>query len=773
MAVIVATIAPLFKIYPFVCLCEIFMKIVEEQKLDFSDVLIRPCYSDMSSRKEANIYRRFEFLNSSNVWEGFPLISANMDSVSTYEMAKALNVERCMTAVHKHYSVEDIVRFYREQPDVALVNSFYTLGISAEDIQKYKDVKNELGYALPFVCMDVANGYMQKFLDTIKMFKDKNPDSVIMAGNVVTPEGAEKIIEAGASIVKLGIGQGCFVGGTRILMANGSYKNIEDVKLHDKVINQRGQPVEVIGTKFSGFRKVKKYRNNLFHSYSYATGDHKHWVGDLSTSKSFAQEEGIVKFLSKATRSKESKFMWKSLDEYHSNFVCLLPEKMHFNLPDTFNYDMEQHFLAQRRYDETRTIINKNIKASYGLGFLIGSFLGDGTAHIFQSKNRQREGITDKNDRSLRANMSAHLTWYYGLNEQALAETTQKYLLEVFNCNSTLKYTENMVTVVVRSNPLARFFFQFGKKKEKYLPDELRCSNKSYLTGMYDGMIASDGHYANDGREGFDNTGTQLIELFMFLAKEVNGYYPSISRKEPSLGGLVGGNIENCSVSYCARTVKHPEWLVVNGYQINRINEIEDHDVIVPTYDIEVDCDTHSFIANNMIVHNSACRTRVVAGVGVPQLSTILDTADAVHNLGAYLCSDGGCSKPADVAKALGAGADFVMLGGMLAGHTESGGEVFTDEHGKKKMFFYGMSSETAMKKHNGGMASHRSSEGRTVAIDYRGDVAHTIQDIAGGVRSAMTYTNSHNLEEFAENVVFIKIRNELNLSLAQNTIGN
>lgn len=749
------------------------MKIVEEQKLDFSDVLIRPCYSDMSSRKEANIYRRFEFLNSSNVWEGFPLISANMDSVSTYEMAKALNVERCMTAVHKHYSVEDIVRFYREQPDVALVNSFYTLGISAEDIQKYKDVKNELGYALPFVCMDVANGYMQKFLDTIKMFKDKNPDSVIMAGNVVTPEGAEKIIEAGASIVKLGIGQGCFVGGTRILMANGSYKNIEDVKLHDKVINQRGQPVEVIGTKFSGFRKVKKYRNNLFHSYSYATGDHKHWVGDLSTSKSFAQEEGIVKFLSKATRSKESKFMWKSLDEYHSNFVCLLPEKMHFNLPDTFNYDMEQHFLAQRRYDETKTIINKNIKASYGLGFLIGSFLGDGTAHIFQSKNRQREGITDKNDRSLRANMSAHLTWYYGLNEQALAETTQKYLLEVFNCNSTLKYTENMVTVVVRSNPLARFFFQFGKKKEKYLPDELRCSNKSYLTGMYDGMIASDGHYANDGREGFDNTGTQLIELFMFLAKEVNGYYPSISRKEPSLGGLVGGNIENCSVSYCARTVKHPEWLVVNGYQINRINEIEDHDVIVPTYDIEVDCDTHSFIANNMIVHNSACRTRVVAGVGVPQLSTILDTADAVHNLGAYLCSDGGCSKPADVAKALGAGADFVMLGGMLAGHTESGGEVFTDEHGKKKMFFYGMSSETAMKKHNGGMASHRSSEGRTVAIDYRGDVAHTIQDIAGGVRSAMTYTNSHNLEEFAENVVFIKIRNELNLSLAQNTIGN
>ena len=110
----------------------------------------------------------------------------------------------------------------------------------------------------------------------------------------------------------------------------------------------------------------------------------------------------------------------------------------------------------------------------------------------------------------------------------------------------------------------------------------------------------------------------------------------------------------------------------------------------------------------------SVCTTRIQTGVGYPQLSAVIECADAAHGLGGHIIADGGCTCPGDVAKAFGAGADFVMLGGMLAGHTEGGGDII-EVKGEKKIQFYGMSSDTAMNKHNGGVANYRSSEGRTV----------------------------------------------------------
>merc|ERR1719232_209105 len=118
----------------------------------------------------------------------------------------------------------------------------------------------------------------------------------------------------------------------------------------------------------------------------------------------------------------------------------------------------------------------------------------------------------------------------------------------------------------------------------------------------------------------------------------------------------------------------------------------------------------------------SVCTTRKQTGVGYPQLSAVLECADNAHGLSAHIISDGGCTCPGDIAKAIGAGADFVMLGGMLAGHDQSGGEII-EKDGKKRKQFYGMSSSTAMKKHKGGVAEYRASEGKTVEVDYRGDV--------------------------------------------------
>ena len=158
----------------------------------------------------------------------------------------------------------------------------------------------------------------------------------------------------------------------------------------------------------------------------------------------------------------------------------------------------------------------------------------------------------------------------------------------------------------------------------------------------------------------------------------------------------------------------------------------------------------------------SVCTTRVKTGVGYPQLSAIIECADAAHGLGGMIIGDGGCSCPGDVSKAFGGGADFVMLGGMLAGHTESGGEIIEQE-GQQYMKFYGMSSQSAMKKHSGGVAKYRAAEGKTVLLPYKGSVDGTIEDIMGGVRSTCTYVGASKLKELTKRTTFIRVQEQEN----------
>jgi GMP reductase len=187
----------------------------------------------------------------------------------------------------------------------------------------------------------------------------------------------------------------------------------------------------------------------------------------------------------------------------------------------------------------------------------------------------------------------------------------------------------------------------------------------------------------------------------------------------------------------------------------------------------------------------SVCTTRIQTGVGYPQLSAVIECADAAHGLGGHIIADGGCTCPGDVAKAFAAGADFVMLGGMLAGHDEGGGEVITKIYEtdeviktddnfyesvyKEKQFvqFYGMSSTSANDKHFGGLKNYRSSEGRTVLVPYRGEVARTVQEILGGVRSTCTYAGALKLKQLAKCTTFIRCTQTHNSIYEKNTIGN
>lgn len=158
----------------------------------------------------------------------------------------------------------------------------------------------------------------------------------------------------------------------------------------------------------------------------------------------------------------------------------------------------------------------------------------------------------------------------------------------------------------------------------------------------------------------------------------------------------------------------------------------------------------------------SVCTTRVKTGVGYPQLSAVIECADAAHGLGGQIVSDGGCTMPGDVAKAFGGGADFVMLGGMLAGHDESGGSI-VEQNGEKFMLFYGMSSESAMNRHVGGVAGYRAAEGKTVKLPLRGPVENTARDILGGLRSACTYVGASRLKELTKRTTFIRVQEQEN----------
>lgn len=159
------------------------------------------------------------------------------------------------------------------------------------------------------------------------------------------------------------------------------------------------------------------------------------------------------------------------------------------------------------------------------------------------------------------------------------------------------------------------------------------------------------------------------------------------------------------------------------------------------------------------------CLTRRVAGVGYPQLSAVIECADAAHGLGGHIISDGGCVHIGDIAKAFGAGADFVMLGSMLSGYDECGGHRTFDEDGNEVIVAYGMSSDTAMDLH-GGKAPYRASEGRTVAIRRKGPVDPFLNELMGGLRSACTYVGASRLKDLSKRTTFIRVNRQLNTSL-------
>ena len=261
------------------------MKIEQDIKLDFSDVLMRPKRSTLSSRSEVDLIRTLKFPNSDQSWSGVPIMVANMDTVGTLDMFNALYKNRMMTCLHKYVSAEDIIELFKQYeglPDDELHPSNYMIlstGITESNWDNLNSTiakLSENGIEVKFICVDVANGYMESFSNFCKRVRSEYPDKTIIAGNVVTREIVEELIlNCGVDIVKCGIGSGCFAGDTRVLMANGIYKNICDIEVGEFVINMNGDPVKVLNKMNKGFMKVVNMRTNNWHGRTIVTDNHK------------------------------------------------------------------------------------------------------------------------------------------------------------------------------------------------------------------------------------------------------------------------------------------------------------------------------------------------------------------------------------------------------------------------------------------------------------------------------------------------------------------
>ncbi len=183
------------------------MRIDEDVKLDYADVLLRPKRSTLTSRKDVNLERKFNFYHSNKTWQGIPIMTANMATCGTFEMAQVLSKNKMVTTFHKYYTIDDYKEFFKNfnNPDYIV----YTLGIRDEDISQLKEmIKSSLINNFSFICIDVPNGYLERFLEAIKLVRKLCPNHIIIAGNVVTNEMTEEIILSGADIVKVGIGPG-------------------------------------------------------------------------------------------------------------------------------------------------------------------------------------------------------------------------------------------------------------------------------------------------------------------------------------------------------------------------------------------------------------------------------------------------------------------------------------------------------------------------------------------------------------------------------------
>jgi IMP dehydrogenase/GMP reductase len=449
--------------------------------------------------------------------------------------------------------------------------------------------------------VDTAHGHSRSVVEMVRRVKS-DWDVQVIAGNIATAEAAEALIDAGADAIKVGIGPGCFSAGTRVLMADASYKNIEDVREGDRVVNMYGDPVTVLRSWCTGVRDVIGVRHTTSPGETVVTPDHRYYVGDLtSTAATTVEARGYVATLERPTRTGAPKLAWKEVGGLE-RAVFLLPRRIAFDLPDHIRVDLADFSVREHALARYRRIIED----SYELGYLFGTFLGDGDSFL-NTNGRSEIG---------------RVSWSFGPDELATAEKLAACVETVTGVEPRTSFGR-VISVRLFSLQWARLLDEFGKRERKRLPASYRCGNPLYLRGLLDGLVDSDGYVESGGRICLRNTSRELTELFGILCHLLEGSFPSATVEAPTAGGLKGTSDDRCRPSYRSRLDTSHRKRHSSCHQVVKRLGARELGVAVPVYDLEVDCPTHSFIADNAIVHNSICTTRVVAGVGVPQITAV------------------------------------------------------------------------------------------------------------------------------------------------------
>lgn len=499
------------------------------------------------------------------------------------------------------------------------------VSIPAKDWEPWADYfLGEMG--INKVCIDVANGFTRLVENTVLALKSTFPSVKIITGNIASIEGYKFLANLGVDAVRVGIGGGCFAAGTRVLMSNGFYKNIQDIKPGDRVINKDGMPVTVKRAWKTGTRKVIEYKNSCFYKPTICTPDHRHWTG------SYKDRSHILK--SRGYGEAVTQFDWSAAKDLDQEIVLTFPNIVKFEYAEDFTVVL-QKCIGGNKPENFIYETDRIAKPDYHLGYIFGTFLGVGHAYSFAYKG---------------SNIGA-VHWYFDADEQTTVDKLVKALQESFSLEPSIEKKHNLIQVNLCYKPLADYLTQFGKGIQKHLPEDLLVHNHMYLRGLYDGLTDSNG-YTEDKRNFFSSTSEQLAELFNILTVILKGCPTLGTRQKPRAGNLPNIDINNCNPLLEMKTFANPDVRRKDKYFMTKsTHKIVSYATEIDVYDIEVDCPTHSFIANNAIVHNSVCTTSLATGVGVGQASLVREIALYKSGLsyGPDIIADGGIKNPGDV----------------------------------------------------------------------------------------------------------------------------
>ncbi|MCB9640617.1 MAG: IMP dehydrogenase [Myxococcales bacterium] len=590
--------------------------------------------------------------------------------------------------------------------------------------------------------IDTAHADSRPVYDTLRELKKQWPNVDVVVGNVSEPESVKRLIDAGVDGIKVGQGPGCFAAGTRVLMADGLYKDIEKVQAGDEVIGGDGHPVTVKKAWCTGIREVIAIQHSHSHRTTHVTSDHRFWVGDLRRLDQSSLDSGESVDTSDASSQRDASALgWKAIGEIQAGALqqdlLLLPKEIHFRWPETFSLSLMKQAPKDSSKEGEEREIAQLLTPSYELGYVLGMYLGCGSVHVGATLDEQPQG--------------GSIRWSLPADRARLAEKLCFYLERCFpqaRAPRVFAPSQEKRSHEIRLlyKPLVEWLATFGDQGQKHLPAALLVEDLSYLKGLWEGLLGYTGDAASTDAQGFTHPSQRVVELFDILCYRVHGSFPR------------GGALADSSLvmTQGARSF--------GDYQAIALTKVETPRLAVPVYDIEVDSEEHSFIADNAIVHNSICTTRVIAGIGSPQVSAVYRCAKAAEGSGVPICADGGLRFSGDITIAVGAGAHNVMMGSMLAGTEESPGQrIFLS--GRQWKHYRGMGSLGAMTQHKSSRERYRQSSERALVpegveglVAYKGALGDVLSQYIGGLRAGMGYVGAATIEELRAKAQFHRV---------------